>query len=240
MEKINLNNYKDVWRAEQSFSKQTLSKNEIQSFLGKKSKDITILFKKGLLMDIVLKAIMGISFVGILFLYAANSNVILWISVVLVITVLTLLYQVRSLKNIPDGSYGEDGVRSSLQSKLNYYYKSYSRSLYIGALSNAMIIISGSLYYFYFKYGELRQMDIADFVVFSTTIILSFVFGLLVQFYHHNFHIKQIKESLNQIDAETISVQTLKSQKLKRVILFWIAFIAITCGLLLLAYLILM
>ena len=124
----------------------------------------------------------------------------------------------------------------SLQKRIEFYHQRYIKSLYIGALSNSLFIVSGSLYYFYFKYGEIRPMDLVDYLVFGIAITIAFVFGAVVQIAQHNFQVKQLESCLQEIDEDTMTVLTLKEQRNKKIRLFFIALTALVCGLLLFAY----
>ena len=127
-------------------------------------------------------------------------------------------------------------VRTSLENRIQFYRKRYVKSLYIGAISNSLILVSGSLYYFYFKYGEIRPMDLVDYLVFGTGIIIAFVFGAIVQIAQHNFQVKQLESCLQEIDENSMTLLTLKEQRHKKLRLFFIALLALVCGLLLLAF----
>ena len=83
-------------------------------------------------------------------------------------------------------------------------------------------------------------MDYNDFIVFGAAVSISFIFGALIQLYHHNFHIKQLKECLDEINRDIVSEQIIEQQKIKSRRITWIAILAIICGLLLLSYLIVM
>ena len=130
----------------------------------------------------------------------------------------------------------ESTIRTSLEQKIQFYHKRYIKSLYIGALSNSLIFISGSLYYFYFKYGEIRPMDLEDYLVSGIAIVIAFVFGAVVQIAQHNFQVKQLESCLREIDENTMTELTLKQQRMRKLGMFLIALTALIGGLLLLAY----
>ncbi|MEE4116044.1 MAG: hypothetical protein V2I37_07740 [Marinilabiliaceae bacterium] len=240
MTRIDIEKYKEYWKQDNPGSKELLSKEEIQGYLSGTSRNISTLFRKGLIADIILKMLCALSLVVLLLFYSGSNRAMTAIVATLVITVLLIWYQVKSLKLIPGHDSFITDMRSSLQSRINYYYRRHIKSLLNGGLTNSILIIAGSLYYFYFKYGEIRAMETDDYIVFSSFILLGFLFGSLVQIYHHNFHIRQLKECLEEIDSDTISRQLISKQKNRRRRILWIAILAITCGLLLLSYLIVM
>ena len=120
--------------------------------------------------------------------------------------------------------------------KNRFYRQHFSKSLYVGALSNSLFILSGMLYYFFFKYGEIRPFTWDDYLVFGITIIIGFAFGAYVQIAQHNFQIKQLEDCLLEIDEDAITNLTLRDQRNKKRRLIYIFLLALVCGLLLLAF----
>jgi hypothetical protein len=139
-------------------------------------------------------------------------------------------------RSTPSDLSSEPVIRRSLEKRIDFYHKKYVKSLYIGALSNSLIFVSGSLYYFYFKYGEIRPLDLTDYLVFGGATLIAFILGAAVNIYHMNFQVKQLESCLAEIDEDSISELTLKKQKNKRRRLFLIMLLALISGLLLLAY----
>ena len=145
-------------------------------------------------------------------------------------------FQGRMLKKIPKANYAEDNLRKVLGKTIGFYKDKYIRSLYVTALSYSLFIISGTLFYFYFKYGEVRPFETDDYFVYGITIILGFALGAYAQIKLHNFQIRQLKLCLNEIDENTINGLTVKNQKAKRRQIFLVFLLAIICGLLILAF----
>jgi len=227
---------KSAWKKEQGFENFTLSQSDIEKFLYKNSKDITQLFKKGLGFDVVLKSIVGASLVGLIFLFIENRQVTIAITAILLLILWGIWFQVRMYRRIPQSGMSEPDIKSSLEKKVRFYRQRYVKSLYMGALTNSLIFVSGSLYYFYFKYGEIRSMDLEDYLVFGTAIIIAFVIGAAAQLAQHNFQIKQLESCLQEIEEERITELTIKQHRMRKRRLFFIALIVFVCGLLLLAY----
>ena len=236
MKAIDIESLKSAWKNEQGFENKTLSQSDIEKFLRKKSRDITQLFKKGLGFDVVLKSIMGASLIGIILLFSDNLALVISMIVLLGLNLWAIWFQVNMYRRIPQTDMSTPAIRSSLEKRIQFYHQHYIKSLYIGALSNVLVFVSGSLYYFYFKYGEIRPLDLVDIVVFGTAIIIAFVFGAVIQIAQHNFQVKQLESCLQEIDEDSITVLTLKEQRNKKLRLFFIALLALVCGLLLLAY----
>jgi hypothetical protein len=236
MKPLDLDKIKAAWKSEQSFEDQRLSEADIERFLSKKSKDISHLFKMGLIVDISLKTIIGLSFVGILILFREYLNVVLLASALMLGLIWAIRYQWLMIGKIPKTGAPEPVIRTTLEEKISFYQQKYIYSLYVGALSNALIILSGILYYFYFKYGEIRPMQWDDYLVFSLTMLIGFGLGAAVQIVQHRFQIKQLESCLQEIDEDVISTLSLREQKNKRRRMILAFLLALVCGLLVLAY----
>ena len=236
MKATDIDSLKSAWKNERGFENKTLSQSDIEKFLQRKSKDISRLFKAGLSFDVVLKSILGASLVGIIILFSDNRQMVIAMCVLLGLILWTIWFQLIMYKRIPTSESLETVIRTSLESKIQFYHQRYIKSLYIGALSNSLVFVSGSLYYFYFKYGEIRPMDLVDYLVFGTAIIIAFVLGAVVQIAQHNFQVRQLESCLQEIDEDSISTLTIKEHRNKKLRLFFIALLALICGLLLLAY----
>lgn len=190
----------------------------------------------GLIIDIILKTLVGISFVGIIILFRENLNLVLLVSFLILGLILAIRYQWQMIGKIPQTGASEPVIRTTLEEKISFYHQKYSYTLYVGALSNALIILSGILYYFYFKYGEIRPFQWDDYLVFSLTMLIGFGLGAAVQIAQYRFQIKQLEGCLQEIDEDAISTLTLREQrnkKRRRILAF---LLAVVFGLLVLAY----
>ena len=236
MKSIDLDSIKAAWKNESSFEDQRLSELDIENFLSSKSKDISQLFRKGLIFDIVLKSVIGISLIGVFFLFKANQAIIL-ISSIIMLILWAIRFQWLMIARIPEATTSDSVIRTSLENKIRFYRQHFSKSLYVGALSNSLFILSGMLYYyFFFKYGEIRPFTWDDYLVFGITIIIGFAFGAYVQIAQHNFQIKQLEDCLLEIDEDAFTNLTLRDQRNKKRRLIYIFLLALVCGLLLLAF----
>lgn len=236
MKAPDIDSLKSAWKMEQGFEKLRLSESEIEKFLQKKSRGITQTFKTGLTFDVVLKSLIGTSLIGIAILFKENTPMIVSMLVLIVFILWSLRFQVRMYRSIPSDASSEPVIRNTLEKRIQFYHRRYIKSLYIGALSNSLFFVSGSLYYFYFKYGEIRPFDIIDFLVFGGAIVIAFVVGAAANIYQMNFQVRQLESCLQEIDEETLSELTLKEQRNKKRRLFFITLLALISGLLLLAY----
>lgn len=236
MKTADIDSLKSAWKNEQGFKNKTLSPSDIENFLRKKSRDISQLFKKGLGFDMVLKGILGASLIGIILLFSDNLPLVISMIVLLGLILWAIWFQLLMYRRIPQSGMSESPIRASLEKRIRFYHERYIKSLHIGAISNALVFVAGSIYYFYFKYGEIPPLDLVDILVFGTAIIISFVFGAVIQIAQHNFQVKQLESCLQEIDEDSMSLITIKEHRNKKLRLFFISLTALICGLLLLAY----
>jgi hypothetical protein len=236
MKAIDIDKMKAAWKNESSFENKTLSEAEIERFLSGKSKDITQLFRKGLLFDMVLKSVIGASFIGIIILFKNNLSVVLLSLAILLGLLWALSYQWLMIRRIPDTGASGQTVRATLENKIGFYHKRYIKSLYVGALSNSLFVISGMIYYFFFKYGEIRPFQWDDYLVSGIAVILSFVIGAVAQVKQSNFQVGQLESCLLEIDEDVLSTITLSDQRNKRRRRTLVFLLALLCGLLVLAF----
>lgn len=235
---MDLEHMKTAWKKEKSFEDKSLTEADIKAFLHKKSRDISRLFSVGLTFDIAYKGIIGLSFLGILLLFSGNQHIILMVAAILLGLICTIIYQWRLIKRVPGTGASDPVIRTTLENKVLFYHEHYIKSLYVGALSNSLIILSGMLYYLYFKYGEIRPFQWDDYLVLAVAIVIGFFVSAIAQRAQFNFQIKQLESCLQEIDEDTITTHTIREQQNKKRQMIRLLLLAIICGLLVLAFLI--
>jgi hypothetical protein len=135
---------------------------------------------------------------------------------------------------VPGAEDASQNTRSLLNAYVGFYYRSFVSSLIAGAFSSPLVLISGALYYFYFKYGTIRPLQTEDLVVFGSFILISFLLNAIVQFRNFGFHISQLKESLDAIEQDTLTDSKLSHYRKARKRNLIIYSIILLAGLLLL------
>ena len=239
MEEINLDKYKSAWKAEQSFDEEKLSRERIMAFMGSTSKSISGLFRRSLIIDIVMKSLLAISSGGLLILYSGEGSVLPVIAMTVLLIIVCILLQVRTYRRIPGAEDSGQNTRALLHSYIEFYSRIFVPSLITASLTGPLVFVVGSLYYFLFKYGTVPPLQLADHLVFGTFILTSFLLSIFVQVKNFNFHIGQLKESLSDIEQDTLSDSRLRyyrKAKIRNLIIYGI--ILITGLLLLILFLI--
>ena len=239
IENTYLDKYRETWKKQTSFADPEFTDADLKLFLKGRSLRINQIFKTGIAFDIVLKVILSLASAGLLFLYSGNTGVTVLSSCLIAVIFIMIGYQAGIYRKIPQRLSDTDSIRITLEKKINFYRKSYIKSIYTGSLSNPVLLISGSLYYFYYKYGEIRQLDVDDLLVLGTLVLISFILSAYVQIWYHNFHIRQIEECLEQIDEETLTDSAMRIQKRRRIIILISSILALILGILILIFIIL-
>lgn len=237
MNDIDLERYKAAWKGETHFGQQALSADEINRILDRESKTITRQFRTALLMDMVLKGIAAVSLVGLLFLFQDSSTVSLMNAVVLGFTLFLFFFQWKTLQDVPRPALATESLRFCLGEMTRFYRERFLHALYVAAVSGSLVFYIGVLYYSWFKYGGIRPMDIDDYVVFITGLLLAFAINAIAQRWQAAFHMKELEYCLQEIDAESLSRQQVREQRFRRikVSLMWAVWAVL--GVLVLAYL---
>ena len=213
MEQINLEEYKSAWKTEISFSEEKLSMDQITKFMQKTSISISGLFRKSIFIDITIKIVLIFSFGMLLVLYS-NQNLILLInSFLILLTIFGIVVQIKTYKKIPDVKNAEQNIKTLLYSHIDFYTKIFTPSLLISSFSSSLFFISGTFYYFYYKYGIISSFQYDDYLVFGTIIVISFLLSAFIQTGNFNFHVRQLENSLAEIEQETINESSLSNYK---------------------------
>ncbi|MFH6768630.1 hypothetical protein V8G56_07785 [Gaetbulibacter aquiaggeris] len=213
MEEINLEKYKSAWKTEQSFLEEKLPREQIMKFMQMSSKNISGLFKKSLIIDIIIKILLSLSF-GVLLVLYSNQNRILLINLVFILlTIFAILAQIKTYKRILGVKNADQNIKTSLYSYIDFYTKKFLLSLIITSFSSPLVFISGAFYYFYYKYGTVRSFQHEDYLVFGAIIFIGFLISAFFQIKNFNFHVRQLESSLADIEQETINESKLKHYK---------------------------
>lgn len=236
MNTIDWESYRSAWKKEPNLNKKKLSKEEMRQFMHSASRNMLSGLKKGVVLDLVLKQLLTVSFVILMVLFSSTASVV-GISVLLtLVTILGLAYQISIYKKLSRPMDPKPDLRTALDSLILFYRRHYLISMLVGALSSSLFFLSGSLYYFYFKYKTVRPLQWDDLLVLCAGILLTFAISVLAQVKQQSYQVKQLESCLTDMDEDNFtgeSVRRYSSKRLRNLIVFGIAVVA---GLLLLTY----
>lgn len=213
MEEINLEKYKSEWNTEQGFFEEKLSRDQIAKFMQLKSKNICSLFKRSLIVDLLIKIILLLSFGVLMVLYSNQYRLLLINTIFILLIILGIIIQVGVYNKIPYMKNTAQNIKALLYSYIDFYKRKFILSLIITSFSSSLIFINGALYYFYYRYGTIRSFQYNDYLVFGILIIFSFLLSIFIQTKNFNFHLRQLKNTLADIEQKTINENKLKHYK---------------------------
>jgi len=239
MTEINLDQYKESWKKDNE--KRTLGKriseDDIRSYLSMKTKDITVLYQKGLWFDIVLKSILIFSFGFLIWIFKSQAYMLIINLALIILTIYLIILQRKYFGKIPKAHNTDDNLKNVLKRKIDFFNQTYIKALYVGAATNPLLILSGMMFYMYFKYGEIRPFEIDDYIVLGGMILISYFFALLIQVKQFRFHINQLETCLQEFSQDTLDELSIKRQRNQRMRIWLVSVILVVFGVLLFFYL---
>ncbi len=237
MENLDLNKYRLAWKNEKSFQAEKLSEIEIHNFMKSASK-IVSQYKRSLLFDIVFKSILFFSFLVLILLLKNQSIAVLTNSFLIFLAVFGIIWQIKVYRRIDKISVAEENLKDSLRAYIDFYNGHFIKSIFVSALSSTLFFLCGSLFYLHFKYNQIPTFELDDFIVLIVGVILSYGLSAFTQIKQHNYQIKQLENSLIEIEENTINELSIKKYKTNRIKNMIIVGIAMIIGMILFLYLI--
>jgi hypothetical protein len=238
MENLDLNKYQLAWKGEKSFHTEQLSAIEIHKFMKSASK-IVDHYKKALLFDIVFKGILLISFLVLMMLLKNQPIAVLSSICFSFMAALGIIWQARVYKNIDNRILADEPVESALNASVDFYHGPYIKSIFVSALSSTLFFLSGSLFYLYYKYGQIPAVEADDIIVLTLGIILSYGISAYAQNIQNDFQITQLETCLAEIRENTITPLSIERYKASRIKNMVKVGMALVIGVIILLYLIL-
>ncbi|MGD2131059.1 MAG: hypothetical protein PVJ33_05680 [Lysobacterales bacterium] len=237
MNDVDLANFRKMWHDEWATRTETLGVEQISAVLRKESNNITRQFKVALSLDMVLKVAGAAGLVGLLWLFR-HDGVISWMNTsILALTLFLTFLQWMALQSIPPAELAGSSLRHCLQEVVGFYHQRFIRSLYIAAFSGSLIFYVGVLYYAWFKYGVMRNLDTTDLLVFAAGLILAFGLNAVAQRWQAGFQLREVESCLQEIDREELTDREVRQRQFRRskLRLIWLAWLVL--GALVLAWL---
>ena len=237
MENLDLNKYQLAWKNEKSFRAEKLSEIEIHNFMKSASK-IVGQYKRSLIFDIVFKGLLLISFIVLIFLLENQSIATLTNSFFIFIATFGIIWQTKVYKRVDKISVVNAHLKRLLRAYIDFYNGQYVKSIFVSALSSTLFFLSGSLFYLYFKYGQIPFFELDDFIVLTVGIILSYGVSAFAQIKQNKYQIMQLESCLIEIEENTMDASNIKKYKANRIKNLLTIGIALIIGVIIFLYLI--
>lgn len=239
MNEFNLEKYRSAWNGGAILLNESLTADEIRSLLNKESLTISQLFRRGLALDLLIKALFLPALAMLLVLFR-DGSMVHWVNTcVLAFVAFLTFFQWKTLQAIPGPAVLSNTLRDYLVDITHFYRHRYVWAVCVNALTAPLVFYTGSQYYSYLKYGGLRSLDTMDLTVFGLFLSLAFVIGLVAHLWQFRFHIRELESCLHDMDALTVALQQAGKRAFQRQQSRLVAIILAVLGLLVLAYLVL-
>ncbi|NDV42890.1 hypothetical protein [Flagellimonas sediminis] len=216
MENLDLNKYQLAWKNEESFQAEKLSEIEIHNFM-KSTSNIGGQYKRSILFDIVFKSFLFIIFIVLIFLLKNQSITTLTIPFFIFIAAFGIIWQIKVYKRVDTISIGHEHLKRLLRAYIDFYNGQFVKSIFVSALSSTLFFIGGSLFYLYFKYGQIPSFEIDDFIVLTIGIALSYGVSAFAQIKQNEYQIKELESCLVEIEENTIAASSIKKYQTNRI-----------------------
>ena len=231
--------YRLAWKNEEAFERQTFAEPQVRHFMHAQSQGMEQGYRRALLFDMALKALLFISLVPLIFWFD-SSLVNGWCLILFAILAYGMYSQYRSYELITNEPGIEGTALDWLESQMRYYHRYFHRSILVSALSSAIVYLSGSFYYYRWKYQGLPDFALDDVVVLAVGALLAFGVSAFAQITQGDHQIGQLQNALTELmdGVDTQNVITRFKQSKARSTLIISLLLSAGVGLLFLLYLI--
>lgn len=212
------NDYINLWKTahEKLYRKDNLSMEEINILQKKKSGDINQALKKDFWFDIVFKAIIAGAFFYTISIYAGNLTVVLFSSAMIAILAGSALYLYKQTRRLKEMDQVGAELYRVLKDKLTYFKTAYRQAVRMLSLSSPMTVMAAILIYFHSKYNGFRPMEMEDWLVFGTIVLISYMLSYTVLNIRHRQYIRELEAYLGEIDENTLESIKRNEKRAKR------------------------
>ncbi|HMQ59418.1 MAG TPA: hypothetical protein PKE06_02065 [Flavilitoribacter sp.] len=235
---IDLEKYKTAWQLESPPTGRPLTDREIHALMRATSKHILVRFRRGLVFDLIFKAVLLVLAVVLAFRMPFTPGRPAFYLIAAALLIGGMGWQLRTLRRIPRQDPGALSTLDLLLQCIAFYYRYYYRVIPVMAGSGAFFFLIGSLYYLYFKYGDIPPAGWDDLLVLGIGLALSFVLSTVAQVWQGSFHIRQLEERVREMEEHSLSARSLETQRTQMIRNTVLTGIALIIGLLLFLYLI--
>lgn len=216
---MDLDDFKKTWKAVSHQTSMDYSMEEIDTFRNARSKDFSSWIRSAIRADLVFKTILGLAFV-VLAILLRQQLLASVVSIVLALIVLLLAMTIQPYRRrsiLLDQQ--DDDLQSGLINKLTFLKSFYFRIQFLIGLSNPLIVIAGSLTYYFVKYQQVPPLNLEDILVLAAIVIIAFLFTIPTTAGLYGYHLRNLQNSLAGLeDAGHWAKELKRYKKSKRIL----------------------
>ena len=216
---MDLDELKKTWKQVNRDQSVHYSLDQIDTFRKSRSKDFSNWIRSSLRIDFILKSLTAISFAILVFLFNNQIQVQVICGILAILSTLLIFLEKPHFDKARKLDENPDTIQGSLINKLNYLKAYYFKIQFMVGLTNPLMVSAGACYFMYFKYSEIRPMDLEDILVFGAILIVSFLFTIPTTLGLYGFHLRNIQNSLANLENEDHWEKEIKRYKRSRNIL---------------------
>ena len=226
---------KEIWKnyGGNKPEEKRYSLEEIQSYRRKRSKAASKSSRIGLLFDLGYKSIIMIGLIFLTLILNHQFPYQIVVASLIAITCVLIFAEIRFLKKL-NKIKDSDPVIDNLKEKLNYFKSTHKKFIFTSALSNPILFVAGMFFYDHFKYGSIQTRAISDDFVIYIFLALSFFISLIGQWPFYKNQIKELEESIVDLDDIQTASEKIDAAKRRRRWFIIISSILVLLGVLLL------
>lgn len=239
MENNGFERFSKAWKksGEADSTKKMYSEEDVKLFKMKKSKDFSRALNNSIVLDLAFKTIVIAGMLLLIWFYRTDVILVSTLVILIVLSVFILIHENGIMQEFQKTDDYSRELSATIQQKLRFYKNHFPPLRWMLALTNALLVWVGSLYYFYFKYGYYRVEDFVDVLVNLLMVGIAFAISYFSTNYQYKFNMLELEENLADLDDEAsvaIHIETQKRRKYRMIVRF--AILA-ALGLLLFIYL---
>jgi len=230
--------FSDLWKKadKDGVSQKKYSENEINIFKMKKSADFSKALNTSIVFDFALKGILAVAMVLLIWFYNTNLPIVSMLVLLIGISLFLIKKEFsirRKFSSLDDLS---KELSTVLRSKIAFYHDSFPKLKWMLAISNALFVWIGSMFYYYSKYGYYKIEDLTDVLVSVAICLMAFAISYFAMTFQYKYHIHELQECLSELNDEQATALTIKRQSNRKTVFILITVLAAITGILLFGY----
>jgi len=190
--------YRRAWNNELAFNRATVTQPQIRDFMSTQSKGLKNGYRNALIFDMVLKMALVFALTLLAFWLDAD-RMTNWTWVFVALLGYGIYHQYRAYARIPPNGWVTESATTCLEGQLDYFHHYYHRAMLVSALSSALVFVTGSFYYYLFKYQKLPNFQVDDLLVLILGALLAYGVSAFAQIMQGDYQIKQLEEILEEL-----------------------------------------